>query len=157
MRTAASLLALAAVFIAPGCGGPGAPSPAPSLTGPAAETGFPDPIPPAAAARRSPETGPGAASDIRHVMNMVHGRSTPAPVVHAKVLAVNNEVNIVMLSVGSDDGVKKGHVLTVYRGKKYIGQALVEKVFKDMCSARILASSRAGDAKEGDDADTRRY
>ena len=172
---------LAALLIASGCGQSGAPSPSPSpsppspsplLSGPAAETGF------ASGARRAvslpaqvrraappprrpgragslPQTGPGAASDIGHVMRLVHGRSSPAPAMHAKVLAVDNEANIVMLSVGLEDGVKKGHVFTVFRGRKYVGQALVENIFPDMCSARILASSRAGDVREGDDADTR--
>jgi len=70
----------------------------------------------------------------------------------AEVLAVNNKVNLVMLSVGSGDGVKKGCVFTIYRGVTYVGRATVEQVFADMCSARIDASSRAADAREGDDA-----
>ena len=61
------------------------------------------------------------------------------------------EVKLVMLSVGSDDGVKRGYRFTIRRGERYIGKVEVERVFNDMCSARILTKS---DVKEDDDAAT---
>jgi len=82
------------------------------------------------------------------------GPTTP---VRAKVLAVRPEVNLVMLSVGSDDGVKKGYRFTVYRGEQYVGKVEVEKVFSDMSSARILTDWTKSQIKEGDDASTRVY
>lgn len=82
------------------------------------------------------------------------GPTTP---IRGKVLAVRPEVNLVMLSVGSDDGVKKGYRFTVYRGEQYVGKVEVEKVFSDMSSARILTDWTKGPIKENDDASTRVY
>lgn len=77
-----------------------------------------------------------------------------APNVHGKVLAVRPEVNLVMLSVGKDNGVTKGLRLTVYRDERYVGKVEVEKVFNDVCSARIIQDWTKGSIKEGDDAAT---
>lgn len=83
----------------------------------------------------------------------------PRPVepIHAKVLAVRPDVNIVMLSVGTDDKVQAGYRFTVYRGSQYVGRVEVEKVFADMCSARILSEYTKEPLREGDDASTRVY
>ena len=81
------------------------------------------------------------------------------PPIHAKVLAVDNAVNLVMLSVGQDDGVRKGYQFTVYRKDEYIGKVLVERTFRDMCSARIILPDLAQGKtiKENDNAATRVY
>ena len=81
------------------------------------------------------------------------------PPIHSKVLAVDNNVNLVMLSVGEDDGVRKGYHFTVYRNDQYIGKVEVERTFRDMCSARILLPDMKKDMviKEGDNAATRVY
>jgi hypothetical protein len=81
----------------------------------------------------------------------------PVSPIQGKVLAVRSEVNLVMLSVGSDDGVKKGFRFTVYRGEDYVGKIEVEKVFSDMSSARILTDWTRKSIKENDDASTRVY
>ena len=64
-------------------------------------------------------------------------------------------MNLVMLSVGAEDGVKKGYRFTISRGERYIGKVEVEKVFDDMSSAKILADWTKGPIKENDDASTR--
>ena len=64
--------------------------------------------------------------------------STDGTAIRASILAVDNNVNLVMLSVGADDGVKKGHVFTVFRGEEIVAKVLVERTFRDMCSARIM-------------------
>ncbi len=85
------------------------------------------------------------------------GETQPARPIEGKVLAVRPEVNLVMLSVGSQDGVKKGYRFTVYRGEQYIGKVEVEKVFDDMASARILVDWTKQPIKENDDASTSVY
>jgi len=55
-----------------------------------------------------------------------------------RVLAVSPDVQLVMLSLGSQQGVKPGFQLTVSRGDQYIGRVQVQKVYPDMCSARII-------------------
>jgi len=160
--TAAACALAAAAFGLAGCGGGGRAAQAPAREKPADDDferrfGRLD-LPDLDAA--PPRTG--AVSDADRVPALTGGRlggagspPRPAPAIHAKVLAVDNTVNLVMLSVGTGDGVRKGDVFTVFRGRKYIGQAMVEKVFPDMCSARVVASSQAAAVKEGDLADTR--
>jgi cell shape-determining protein MreC len=78
------------------------------------------------------------------------------PAIPAKVLAVDKEVNLVMLSVGRNDGVKKGYTFSVYRTDKFVGKVRVEKVYDDMCAGVILKTYKVGDLEiqEGDDANT---
>lgn len=82
---------------------------------------------------------------------------SPEAPVDGKVMAVSNEVNLVMISVGADDGVKKGYHFTVYRGSLYIGQLIIEDVFKDMSSARMKLETMAKGQQilEGDNVSTR--
>lgn len=85
------------------------------------------------------------------------GGELPVPPIDGQVLAVRRDVNLVMLSVGTDDGVKKGFKFTIYRGDRYIGKIEIEKVFKDMCSGRILPRLTKEEIAEGDSAATRVY
>ena len=50
------------------------------------------------------------------------------------VAGVNNDLNIVLLSVGSDDNVKVGYEFAIYRGNEYVATVVVDKVEKDHCS-----------------------
>ena len=77
------------------------------------------------------------------------------PPMAAKVSAVNEEFNIVILSVGKDDGVKPGFEFTVYRGDKYIGKIIVDDVQKDHCSGFSKKELQSGAIEVGDDARTR--
>jgi hypothetical protein len=79
------------------------------------------------------------------------------PAIPAKVLAVDKDVNLVMLSVGRNDSVKKGYTFSVFRNEKFVGKVRVEKVYDDMCAGIILKNFKVGDAEiqEGDDANTR--
>ena len=72
---------------------------------------------------------------------------------------MDNNIHLIMLSAGADDGVKKGYCFTVYRGDKYIGKVEVERTFGDMSSARIInpLSAPAGIVREGDSASTGVY
>ncbi|MHC4252963.1 MAG: hypothetical protein ACYS9X_27920, partial [Planctomycetota bacterium] len=89
------------------------------------------------------------------VQDIVFGSGdTSAPPVNAKVLAVRPEVNLAMVSAGTDQGLKKGHRLTIHRGDGYVGKVEVEKVFGDMASARILSDWTKEKIKEGDGAAT---
>ncbi len=62
----------------------------------------------------------------------------------AQVLAVKPEMNLVMISVGTAQGVKPGFRFTISRGDKYIGKVQVERVYPDMCSAKILSNLGSG-------------
>ena len=65
------------------------------------------------------------------------------PLPDARVLVVRPELGLVMLSVGSNNGAKPGDQLTISRGEKFVSKAEIQKVFPDVCSARLFG-------KEGD-------
>jgi hypothetical protein len=75
----------------------------------------------------------------------------------SQVLAVRPEVDLVMLSIGSLQNVKPGYRFTISRGDQYVTKVQVEKVYPDMCSARIDRKlTRAGmDVQVHDDARSR--
>lgn len=79
--------------------------------------------------------------------------------INAKVLTVRPDVNVVLLSVGREDKVREGYQFTVYSGGTYKGKVMVESVYPNMCSARILKDLMADTQtiQEGDNASTRVY
>lgn len=62
----------------------------------------------------------------------------PQPNVTAQVLAVRNDVGLVMISVGTKQDMKVGYSFTITRGPKYIGKAQIVTLYNDMCAARIM-------------------
>jgi chromosome segregation ATPase len=62
------------------------------------------------------------------------GNAMAPEAIAAVVAAVNNDLNIVLLSVGRDDKVKEGYEFTIYRGSEYVATVVIDKVEKDHCS-----------------------
>lgn len=116
MRTRGKILALAAAAVLG-----------------AACAGAPEPEPPP---DRFRDVVGGAHDDVI----LVDGPPPADPVrrIEGRVTAVDPELEIAILSVGSDDGVRPGMTLTVYRGSDYVGRFLVEKVYPDSCAVRFL-------------------
>jgi hypothetical protein len=71
----------------------------------------------------------------------------------ARVLAVRPDLDLIMLSIGSNHGVKPGYRMTVSRGDQYLAKAEIVKVFPDMCSARLLL--KKGEVQVNDEATSR--
>jgi DNA repair exonuclease SbcCD ATPase subunit len=69
------------------------------------------------------------------------------------VTDVSNE--LIEISIGMDDGLKKNHTLEVYRNKVYLGQAIVLKVTPDRAVARIVPEMKQGIIKRGDRVSTK--
>ena len=80
---------------------------------------------------------------------------TAPPPIDGRIVAVSSEVPLVMMNVGLDDRVEKGHVFTVYRGAIYVSRVQVQDVFKDSCSAIIMPAYQKLQPREGDDVSTR--
>ncbi len=59
---------------------------------------------------------------------------TGVPPIAAVVAGVNTDLNIVLLTVGRDDKVKKGYKFTIYRNNEYVATVVIDKVEKDHCS-----------------------
>ncbi len=66
-----------------------------------------------------------------------------------EILAVNNS-QLVVVSVGRDDGLRAGHKLEVYRGGQYLGRIEIKKIEDDRAIGQILASFRKGYIQAGD-------
>jgi Flp pilus assembly protein TadD len=60
------------------------------------------------------------------------------PLPDSRVLAIRPELDLVMLSVGAKDGAKPGYRMTIGRGEQYLAKAEIQKVYPDMCSARLF-------------------
>jgi len=94
--------------------------------------------------------------DVAGVSSQVKGSNIA---LHARVLSVKNDSDIVLLSVGKNDKVKKGYRFTVFEGKTYKGKIQVESVYPSMCAARIIKGLMAENQviREGDSASTKVY
>ncbi len=78
-------------------------------------------------------------------------RATPQ--IDAVVQRVNPELNLVVLSVGADDGVTRGTAFEVFKDGQYKGKVVVDDVYPDNCSARIVRGQ--GQISQNDSATTR--
>jgi hypothetical protein len=73
------------------------------------------------------------------------------PAQRAKVLAADNDANIVVISLGSEDGVRVGFKYTVSRGSRYVGQLVIDKVEAKLASGRLDRGLSTGPVNVGDD------
>jgi hypothetical protein len=76
------------------------------------------------------------------------------PPVDGVVLASSRD-GLVEISLGSDDGMERGHKLEVYRGAKYLGRIEVWQTSPDKSVARILPEFRKGPIAKEDRVATR--
>ncbi len=83
--------------------------------------------------------------------------ATPPPV-EGVVLAVRNrdKDTFVELSLGSDDGLMRGHVLQIYRGERYLGDIVVTHTQADRSAARVDRARRQGPIQVKDRFESRR-
>jgi uncharacterized protein (DUF3084 family) len=75
------------------------------------------------------------------------------PTIDGQVVAV--AAGSIEVSLGSDDGLQKGHLLEVYRGGDYVGRAVVTSVRPDRAVARIIEEYARGIVQRGDRVTTR--
>ncbi|HEY3319781.1 MAG TPA: hypothetical protein VGP72_04820 [Planctomycetota bacterium] len=73
--------------------------------------------------------------DVAKLLGETQVTQTP---VDAQVLAVRPEVGLVMISAGSQQNVKPGYQLTISRGDQFIARVQVDRVYPDMCSAKVI-------------------
>ncbi len=73
------------------------------------------------------------------------------PRVEGQVLAINrrNNQQLIEVSIGSDDGLKRNHEVVIYRGKRFLGKAVIESTNPDRAVGRItflnFGNIQAGD------------
>lgn len=71
------------------------------------------------------------------------------------VQAVSAKMNLLIISVGKDEGVAVGNEMTVYRGDKFVGKVVVEKVDRDWSSAKSLEEFEQDHIQVGDKVSSR--
>jgi len=76
------------------------------------------------------------------------------PLLRGKVLAINRD-NMVEVSLGTDDGLRVGHTLEVFRGSKYLGRVEVLHTTTDRAVGKIVPGFKKGIIQKDDDVATR--
>lgn len=76
------------------------------------------------------------------------------PSVDGVVLAVGAK-DMIEISIGSDDGLKEGHHMEVYRGTTYLGRVEILKTEPNRSVARIIPEFRKGTIRKDDRVTTR--
>jgi hypothetical protein len=76
--------------------------------------------------------------------------TSPQPQVDGQVEAVDLENELVVLSVGRDQGVQEGAQFTVSRGGNFIGKVKVIQIYDDFAGARIIYAQDTYDIEVGD-------
>jgi len=79
------------------------------------------------------------------------------PEIKGAVLDVSTTVEpgLIALNVGKNSGVVRGYTFQIYDGKTYKGEARVEFVHADMCSAILISKVPGQTIRQGDSAATR--
>ena len=94
----------------------------------------------------------GSATAVLRANNLTE--NTPianvAPPRDGKVQQVDSENRYVVLTLGSDDGVRREHKLDVVRGEKYLGRVQITRTYSDRAVARVLDGYRKGEIRVGD-------
>ena len=77
--------------------------------------------------------------------------------INGSVLQANYDVKpgLIAINVGKDSGVTRGYTFQIYNGSQYKGEARVENVRDDMCTALILTTVKGQKIQQGDRATTR--
>ena len=68
--------------------------------------------------------------------------------VESRVMAIDKELGLVLIGVGSDDGVGEDWLGIVSRGGRPVGTVIVEKLLEDLCGVRVVGEANI---KTGDD------
>ena len=86
--------------------------------------------------------------------NISMDSSDTPPALRGKVLAVNQD-DLLEVDLGSDDGLRVGNTLEVYRGNSYLGRVQVLRTDTDHAVGKIMPDFKKGIIQKGDDVATR--
>lgn len=71
------------------------------------------------------------------------------PMVEGQIVSIGNK-DLLEISIGSDDGLKPGHTLEVFRNSAYLGRVVVRETAPDRAVVQIIPEFRKGSFKVGD-------
>ena len=85
------------------------------------------------------------------------GPDAVVPEVRGQVLATRRKEGnqLIEVSIGSDDGIKPGQTVEVFRGDRYLGRAEILSTDPDKAVGRILRRFQQGQIQEGDNVATK--
>jgi hypothetical protein len=66
-----------------------------------------------------------------------------------------NGVQLIEISVGADDGVRKGGTVEIFRGDRYLGRAEILRTDPDRAVGRVMREYQQGPIQEGDNVATK--
>jgi chromosome segregation ATPase len=107
--------------------------------------------------------GAGLSSDVKELA----GRNSPPPPVEGIIQEVKTPKRqgaseLVEISLGSDQGLKKGHEMTVYRSGlnkgahgKYLAKIVIVNTYPDKAVGQVIEGSRNGVIQKGDNVTTK--
>jgi hypothetical protein len=98
--------------------------------------------------RRQSETRPSPASDL------VRTEIKKMADVDTAITGVDEDMNIVLVAAGSDDGLRVGYFMIVYRGNEYVGRLVIDKVGPDWSSDHMVLDMTESAPRKGDRATT---
>lgn len=61
---------------------------------------------------------------------------------------------LIEISIGADDGVKKNQTVEIFRGERYLGRAMIIQTNPDRAVGQVLREYQQGPIQEGDDVAT---
>jgi hypothetical protein len=73
---------------------------------------------------------------------------------NGNILVIDRPRHLVEVSIGYDEGLRKGHLLEVTRGGRYVGKLKVRNTEPDRAVAEIMKDYSEGILQEGDRVDT---
>ncbi|MHC4599412.1 MAG: MreC domain-containing protein [Planctomycetota bacterium] len=79
------------------------------------------------------------------------------PKIDGAVVGVSSRVNLVVINVGEEDGVRVGFEFTIYRGSSFVGKLVVEKVYPRQAACRVLLDMTKDKVQQGDRVSTQVY
>jgi len=79
------------------------------------------------------------------------GAGTEQPAQQGKVLLSDNQANIVVISLGTEDGVKNGFRYTVSRGASYVATIEITNAMAKSAAGRVLTGMSKSPVQPGDD------
>jgi len=71
------------------------------------------------------------------------------PLINAVVVRTDGE--LFAIAAGTDDGLREGHVLDIYRGEKFVGRGVVKNVENNLAVLGTLSAFMQATVQEGDD------
>jgi hypothetical protein len=75
-----------------------------------------------------------------NAINLAGGNTNVAPrkPLEAKVTAVANEIGLVVISIGKDDGVLEGDEFTIYRGGDFVAKVVIDRADRKWAAGRVV-------------------